>query len=139
MAALTRHHLRLGFLVHERPLSPRAVHDYLRACSPVEVDVTVLSVADRLATAGRNAGAAIDAHLELARELLGAALWWRAEGPPAPLVRGHELAHELGIPSGPELGRLLAELEAAQYAGEVDTREAAIRRARELLLRRAGE
>jgi hypothetical protein len=137
VAALTRHHLRLGFLVHERPLGPRAMHGYLRACSPVEVDVTVLSVADRLATAGRGADAAIDAHLELAREVLGPALRWRAEGPPRPLVRGDELAGELGIPAGPEVGRLLAELEVARFAGEVATREDAIRRARALLRRPA--
>jgi poly(A) polymerase len=137
VAALTRHHLRLGFLVHERPLGPRAMHGYLRACSPVEVDVTVLSVADRLATAGRGADAAIASHLELAREVLGPALRWRAEGPPSPLVRGDELASELGIAGGPEVGRLLAELEAAQFAGEVTTREDAIRRARALLRRPA--
>ena len=137
VAALTRHHLRLGFLVHERPLGPRTMHDYLRASSPVEVDVTVLSVADRLATAGRGADAAIDAHLELAREVIGPALRWRAEGPPSPLVRGDELAGELGIPAGPEVGRLLAELESAQFAGEVATREDAIRRARALLRRPA--
>ncbi len=138
VAALTRHHLRLGFLVHERPLSPRAIHAYLKTCSPVEVDVTVLSIADRLATAGRNADAAIDAHLELAREMLGAALRWRAGGPPEPLVRGDDLVGELGIDAGPEVGRLLAELEAAQFAGEVTTRDEAISRARELLRRPAG-
>jgi putative nucleotidyltransferase with HDIG domain len=138
VAALTRHHLRLGFLVHQRPLGPRTTHSYLRGCSPVEVDVTVLSVADRLATAGRGAEAAIDAHLELAREVLGPALRWRAEGPPRPLVRGDELAGELGIPAGPEVGRLLSELEVDQFAGEVATREDAIRRARALLRRPAG-
>ncbi|MGA2925121.1 MAG: HDIG domain-containing metalloprotein, partial [Solirubrobacteraceae bacterium] len=47
VAALTRHHLRLGFLVHEAPLRRRSVYRYLRACAPVGVDVTVLSVADR--------------------------------------------------------------------------------------------
>jgi len=41
--------LRLGFLVHERPLSRRRVHEYLRATEPDSVDVTVLTVADRLA------------------------------------------------------------------------------------------
>src|SRR5207249_2822983 len=46
VAALVRHHLVLGFLVHEpRPLARRAVFAYLRQCSPVEVDVTLLSVA----------------------------------------------------------------------------------------------
>jgi len=131
VAALTRHHLRLGFLVHERPLSRRAVHRYLRTCAPVEVDVTVLSVADRLATRGRNASAAIEAHLELARQLLGEALRWRADGPPAPLLRGDELTSELGIAGGPDVGRLLAELEAAQFAGEIDDRDSALRHARE--------
>jgi putative nucleotidyltransferase with HDIG domain len=139
VAALTRHHLRLGFLVHERPLGARATYAYLRASTPVEVDVTVLSVADRLATAGRNADAAIDAHLELAREMLGAALRWRTEGPPRPLLRGDELAAELDMAPGPDVGRLLAELEAAQFAGEVETRADAVRRARELLGRPGGE
>jgi tRNA nucleotidyltransferase/poly(A) polymerase len=67
VAALARHHLRLGFLVHERPLSRRALYRYLTACDPVEVDVTLLSVADRLATRGRKARESIARHLELAR------------------------------------------------------------------------
>ena len=74
LAAITRHHLVLGFLVHERPLSKRAVYRYLKLCSPVEVEVTLLTCADRIATRGKNAEAAIEAHLELARELMSAAL-----------------------------------------------------------------
>jgi len=132
VAALTRHHLRLGFLVHHRPLSRRDVHAYLRACEPVEVDVTLLSVADRLATRGDNAQEAIAAHLELARDVLGEALRWRAQGPPAPLVRGDALAAELGVAAGPDLGRLLRELEAAQFAGEIASGEDAIALARRL-------
>ena len=56
--------------------------------------------------------------------MIAAALDWRRDGPPAPLLRGDELAAELGIEPGPELGELLAELEAAQYAGEVQRRGA---------------
>lgn len=67
LAGLTAHHLRLGFLVHERPLSRRAVFRYLAACEPVEVEVTLLSCADRLATRGRRHEPAIAAHLQLAR------------------------------------------------------------------------
>jgi hypothetical protein len=59
-------------------------------------------------------------------------------GPPEPLVRGDELVNELGIEAGPEIGRVLAELEAAQFAGEVSTRGEAISRARELLRPPAG-
>lgn len=135
LQALALHHLRLGFMVHEAPLPPRRVHEYLRATQPVSTDVTLLTVADRLSARGGGPFAtedAIRAHLDLAREMLAAALDWHREGPPEPLVRGDELAAELGIAPGPELGDLLAELEAAQYAGEVSTREQAIERARSL-------
>jgi putative nucleotidyltransferase with HDIG domain len=130
---LTLHHLRLGFLVHEAPLPARRVHEYLRATEPVGADVTLLTVADRLSARGSGPFAteeAIEAHLALAREMLAAALDWRRDGPPQPLLRGDELAGELGIGEGPELGDLLAELEAAQYAGEVSTRDEAVERAR---------
>ena len=132
VAALCLHHLRLGFLVHERPLDRRDVWRYLEATEPYAPEVTVFTVADRLATRGRNAEPAIAAHLELARELLGPALARRAEGRPAPLVRGDELARELGIRPGPRLGELLAQLEEDRFAGAIATREDAVRRAREL-------
>lgn len=129
LSALTLHHLRLGFLVHEAPLPPRRVHEYLRATEPVAADVTLLTVADRLSARGSGPFAteeAIGAHLDLARQMLAAALDWHRDGPPEPLVRGDELAAELGIAPGPELGDLLTELEGAQYAGEVADRQAAI-------------
>ena len=132
VAELTRHHLRLGFLVHEMPLSRRAVYGYLRACAPVQVDVTLLSVADRLATRGAGAERAIAKHLELARQLLDEALSWEAD-PPRPPVRGDQLAKALGIRSGPEVGRVLAALEEASFAGEIAGSEEAIERARQLL------
>jgi poly(A) polymerase len=132
LEGLTRTHLALGFLVHDRPLDRAAVYRYLTGTSPVEVEVTLLSCADRLATRGRKADQAIAAHLELARELMGAALAWRADGPPAPPVRGHELARELGMAPGPELGRLLARLEEAAFTGEASDREQAVELARSL-------
>jgi poly(A) polymerase len=134
VAALVRHHLRAGFLVHEpQPLSRRAVFRYLRACSPVEVDVTLLSVADRLATRGDRARESIDAHLRVARQLLTHALPWRADGPAVPLLRGDELARALGISLGPRVGELLEELAEARYAGVVITREQALAYGRSLL------
>jgi poly(A) polymerase len=132
VAALCLHHLRLGFLVHERPLDRRAIWRYLRATEPQAPDVTLFTVADRLATRGKNAEPAIRAHIELAREVLGPALARRAEGARAPLLRGDELAHELGLRPGPELGELLAQLEEDRFAGEIATRDDALRRAREL-------
>jgi putative nucleotidyltransferase with HDIG domain len=135
LQALTRHHLRLGFLVHEAPLPPRRIYEYLRATQPVAADVTLLTIADRLSARGSGPLAtdeAIQAHLDLARQVLAAALDWHRDGPPAPLLRGDELAAELGIAEDRELGNLLGELEAAQYAGEVATREDALELARRL-------
>ena len=127
VAALTLHHLRLGFLVHEQPLDRRSVWRYLRATAPWTDDVTIFTVADRLATRGRNAEEAIAAHVALAREMLA------ADRPPSePLIRGNDLARELDIVPGPRLGELLAQLEEDRYAGAIATREDAIERARRL-------
>lgn len=132
VAALTRHHLRLGFLVHNMPLDRRDIYRYLDACAPVGADVTVLSVADRLATRGENSERAIARHLELARQMLAEALAWTAD-PPRPPIRGDELGSALGIRPGPLIGELLHELEEAAYAGEVSSPEEAIGYARQLV------
>jgi putative nucleotidyltransferase with HDIG domain len=131
-AALAQHHLHLGFLVHERPLSRHHVYRYLRKCQPVEVEVTVLSVADRLATLGpRTRDQAVESHLDLARELAREALAWRSGDRPRSPVTGDDLMAELGLAPGPEVGRLLDVLDEAAFAGEVESRHAALALARE--------
>jgi putative nucleotidyltransferase with HDIG domain len=136
LAGIARHHLRLGFLVHERPLSRRHVYRYMRACEPVELEVTVLSVADRLATRGeRTQDEHVRAHLEVARELAGEALDWRRRGGPSAPVDGDELMHSLDLEPGPAIGELLEALREAAFAGEVTSAGEAIELARR---RRAG-
>ncbi len=101
----------------------------------MQIDVTLLSVADRLATRGDNADVAIASHLELARQLLGEALAWE-DRPPRPPIDGNELIRAFGGLPGPEIGRLLAELREASFAGEVNGRDEALALARELHARR---
>jgi putative nucleotidyltransferase with HDIG domain len=135
LQGLALHHLRLGFLVHQRPLPRRAVYEYLSATEPVGADVTLLSVADRLAARGSGPIASdemIQAHLDLAREVLPEAIAWHRDGPPVPPVSGDELAAELGVMPGPEMGRLIEELRAASFAGEITSRGEALELAREL-------
>lgn len=132
VALLVRHHLRLGFLVHQMPITRAAVYEYLEACEPVGVDVTALSVADRLATRGEHSEEAIAKHLELAGQMLGESLQW-AEKPPQAPVRGDDLVRELGLTPGPEVGRILSELRRAAFANEIGSRAQAIDRARALL------
>jgi poly(A) polymerase/tRNA nucleotidyltransferase (CCA-adding enzyme) len=64
--------------------------------------------------------------------MLAAALDWRHDGPPRPPLPGDELAAAIGIEPGPELGRIIREVEAAVYAGEVTGREDAVAYARRL-------
>ncbi len=127
LAAMTRDHLILGFMVKERPLPPRRVWDYLTRTGPQAVDTTLLTVADRLSAQGDGVPQeAIAGHLELAREMLAWAVEWELEGPAEPLLRGDEIAAEAEIASGPDLGAAVIELQGAQYAGEVATREEAV-------------
>ena len=136
LEGLSLHHLRLGFLIHQRPLSRRAIYDYLAATQPVSADVTLLSVADRLAARGEGPIASpemVEAHLDLAREMLRDALVWHRDGAPRPPLSGDELASELGLSPGPAMGRVLEELRAAAFAGEIHDGEQALERARELL------
>jgi poly(A) polymerase len=135
LQGLALHHLRLGFLIHQRPLSRRAVYDYLVATEPVSADVTLLSVADRLAARGEGPLASpemVEAHLDLAREMLRDALAWHRDGAPRPPLSGDELADELGLPPGPEMGKLLEELRAEAFTGEISSRSEALERARQL-------
>jgi putative nucleotidyltransferase with HDIG domain len=136
LQGLALHHLRLGFLIHQRPLSRRAVYDYLVATEPVAADVTLLTVADRLAARGEGPLASpemIEAHLDLAREMLREALAWHRDGPPRPPLTGDDLASELQLEPGPELGQVLEELRAETFTGEISNRDAALERARELI------
>ena len=137
LQGLALHHLRLGFLVHERPLSRRTVYDYLSATEPVGPDVTLLTAADRLAARGEGPLASdemIEAHLELVREILPDALAWHAE-PPRPPLNGNELAEEIGVQPGPAMGEILEQLRAAAFAGEATDRDSAIALARSLAAR----
>jgi hypothetical protein len=90
----------------ERPdAEPRSIHRFRRATEPWALDA--------LAFAG-------------AQELAGAIEEARRNDPTEPLVRGEEL----GLAPGPEIGRLLAEIEEERAAGTIATREEALDYAR---------
>ena len=117
-----RRHLALGFQVHRQPLSLRQIDKYLRSTAPAEVELMVLSVADRLATNGpRTTPPQIQRHLAVAREVAR----WHFElidrGPVRPIVNGAELAELLGRPPGRWTGELLEALREEQVVGRVTT------------------
>ncbi|MCW2956719.1 MAG: polynucleotide adenylyltransferase/metal dependent phosphohydrolase [Thermoleophilia bacterium] len=118
-------HLALGFLLHS-DRGPRQRWRFLRAVEPVAAEAIVLSVGDRLATAGPyDRRRWVRAHLDLAR-----AVWadhWREarDGRPVPLLDGTAIAAAVGISPGPKLGPLVRGLAEAQAVGAVTTVEQA--------------
>jgi putative nucleotidyltransferase with HDIG domain len=122
---LVAQHLRLGFMVHDRPLDRRAAFRYLRATAPHPRASILLSLADRFATRGVRARQSyIRAHTETAVELLG--LIDEVEhAPGTPLLRGDEIAAATGA-SGPRIGEIVAALAEEQASGAVTTREEAM-------------
>jgi tRNA nucleotidyltransferase/poly(A) polymerase len=88
--------------------SARAIHRFRRTTEPWALDALAFTGASELAAAVREA---------------------RLNDPEAPLVRGDEL----GLPPGPEIGRLLELIAEERAAGTIKTREEAI----ELVRRRA--
>jgi poly(A) polymerase len=136
VADLARHHLILGFMVPERPLSRSQVFRYLKRTEPVSVDVTLLTVADRLAARGTGPVASSDmvaGHLELAGEMVAAGLEWTRGGAPKSPLTGDQLMEALGLEPGPELGRIIEGLEEAAYTGEIGSAKDAVEKARDLL------
>ena len=133
ISTIVDHHLDLGFMCDRLPVSRRAELTYLRAASSASLDLTVLTVADRLATRGKNSEAAIAKHLDVAGAMITAAVELELNGLPQPLLRGDQLAEQLEIAPGPQLGELLSEIEAARYAGEISTPAEALEHARRVL------
>ena len=139
VAALARHHLRLGFLVHERPLSRRAGAPLPRR---------LRSGRGRRDAAGRSPTGSPRAAASTRRRSPGT---WRSRcrcsatrsrGTPTGRRRRSCAAtswpRSSGIEPGPRLGELLAAIAEAQYAGEVVTPAQAVDEGRRLLLGDAG-
>ena len=135
--ALVGTHLALGFLLHT-PRGPRERWRYLRAVEPVAAEAVVLSVGDRLATAGpADRRRWMRAHLQLAREVWADHVREQREGRPVPLLDGRALAEAAGIEPGPALGPLVTALAEAQAVGEVGTEDEARELARRFAPTRA--
>lgn len=122
-------HMRPLYLAKDgRPPSRRTVYRYYRALHAAGLDVSLLSLADHLATYD---GPGPDDSWAALLAVVGALLdtyftSYQETVAPTRLLNGLEVMELLGIEPGRELGRLLGELEEAQAAGEVTTREAAV-------------
>jgi putative nucleotidyltransferase with HDIG domain len=134
VAAMIRAHLRPLQMSQSGAPSNRAVYRYFRDAGDAGAETLLLSLADHAATAGpRLDPEQFRRHVGL----VAYTLQMRDERPtvvkPRKLIRGDELAAELGIVAGPGLRDVLEKIAEAQAAGEVNDRDGAVEFARRLI------
>lgn len=128
VAQCVREHLALGFMVHRQPLSLRQIVRYLDRTSPADVELIVLSCADRLATNGaRTTPPQIQRHLDVARQITRQMVALTERGAPTPLLDGREILWLVGCDPGPWTAALVQALREEQLVGLVTTRAQAER------------
>jgi putative nucleotidyltransferase with HDIG domain len=134
LSTIVRYHLRPLLLAQssEAP-SRRAIYRYFRAAGPAGIDIGLLSLADCLATYGPTLpGETWTQQLAVVRALSEA--WWeypeQAVAPPQ-LLNGRDLMQAFALEPGPQIGQLLEAIREAQAAGQVSTREQALKLTRE--------
>jgi tRNA nucleotidyltransferase/poly(A) polymerase len=131
LQALVRRHMEPCLLGSGELPTARAVARLARTLGDVAPDVCLLSLADRAAARGPKV---TQESLERQVSATCAVLRiWREAGAPGAsrLLTGADVMDALGLAPGPEVGRVLAEVEAARLAGEIATREEALRLARD--------
>jgi len=130
VSTIVKHHMRPSGLVKQPAVTRKAIYHFFRDAGDAGVDVLILALADQLATRGEALRTVHREHwlryLRLAHLLLEH--YFRkpmeAVAPPT-LVTGGDVMSLLGLPPGPEVGRILEEVREAQAEGKVRTREEA--------------
>ena len=137
--AMVREHLRPLQIAKDGPPSRRALFRYFRDCGDAAIEVLFLSLADHLATVGpRLEWGGWRGHVAVIKHILVQRFADETLAAPLRLLTGHDLMEALGVSPGPLVGQLLAAVEEAQGAGEVNSREEALALARRELELRVG-
>jgi tRNA nucleotidyltransferase (CCA-adding enzyme) len=125
VVGLVAHHLKPGQLYEERArVSDGAIRRLAAKCEPLLL--YHVARADCLGRTGDFPPVAMEWFLARVRELNV------AERPPEPLLRGRDVL-ELGLPPGPEVGRIVKAVYERQLDGAVTTHEQAVSEAQRLL------
>lgn len=133
VAAVATHRVKADHLIHSGPVEERVARRYFAATGETGVDVLLAA----LACVGTEAGllseaVPLDGHVGDVLALVALFFTARDQVIPPPLVDGRALIEGVGVRPGPDVGKLLARVRAAQIAGAITTREEALRLARVL-------
>jgi putative nucleotidyltransferase with HDIG domain len=131
---IVREHMRPGQLNSLGPeLSRRAIYRFFRATRAAGPDVLLHSLCDHMAMKGPDLDrAGWEWHTSWTSFMLHVFYEEPDVIAPEPLVRGDELIRVLGLRPGPIIGQLLEAIREAQAIGEIQTREEALERARQV-------
>lgn len=133
---MVRHHMALLPLINaEKPPTRRDIFRFFTKTHEVGVSISILSLADTLATYGKTLDRA-NWHraVNVTRDICEA--WWHKRDTlisPELLLNGHDLQDIFGLSPGKKIGRLLGQLREAQACGEVLTKDEATAFIREQL------
>ena len=124
---MVRHHLRPTQMSHEELPSRRAIYRYFRDTGEAGIDILFLSLADHLATRGKQLDLAKwQEHAQMVAYILAQHFEEESLTVPPKLIDGHDLINLFGLSPGPKIGGMLEAVREAQAAGEVNTKEEAL-------------
>ena len=124
---LVRQHLRPMHLAMAPEVTRRARYRFFRDLGQEVPELVCLTIADAAGTDGRSPARVYRRETrDLLESLLGGEVEAAREAAEPPLLRGEDVMAAFGLPSGPEVGRLLARAREAQAVGRVRTREEAL-------------
>jgi len=131
---LVYHHLHPAQMSQEGMPTSRAIYRFFRDTEGAGLDVIYLALADYLAVAGPR----VDEdewrrHIELVKYIISVHEKQENEILPVKLIDGNDIIEEFKLSPGKQIGQMLAMIREAQAAGEIITREDAIRMVRNLL------
>jgi poly(A) polymerase len=125
---MVKYHLRPTQMSQEGLPTDRAIYRYFRDTGEAGIDILFLSLADHLATRGKNLDpAGWREHTEIANYVLAKHSEEENLTVPPKLVDGHDLINIFGLIPGPRFAAILEAVHEAQAAGEVTTREEALK------------
>ncbi|HEU4324943.1 MAG TPA: HD domain-containing protein [Roseiflexaceae bacterium] len=127
---IVKEHMRPGQLGSNGPITQRTIDRFFRATEPSGPDVLLHTLADHMAARGPNLDPLGWRRHILWTDALLDSCWGDAQDLTPPLLDGHRLMQELGLPPGPLVGQLLAAVGEAQADGTISTPEEALALAR---------
>ncbi|MHB8084738.1 MAG: CCA tRNA nucleotidyltransferase [Dehalococcoidia bacterium] len=125
---LVYHHLHPAQMSHEGMASHKAIYRYFRDTEGAGLDVIFLALADYLAVAGPRVD--VDEwhmHIEQVKYIIDVHNKQESEIMPVRLISGTDLIQEFKLSPGKTIGKLLIMVREAQAAGEIRTKEEALK------------